>query len=317
MAKDIYVDIEDAEEVEERKIQERRLKTYGRAALEVGAAVDSVKVLFTQFKTALDACDRIYELAKALDIPQGMVVTGPPGSSKTTLATYFTKSLPDADLVDRGFGAVMVRLRNAPSQGYIVSGLLRALNYPFTQVRRGRVFAMRDIAFEALKQRGTRLVFVDQGHCLSTQTRHRHQDVLESAASDVLREMMEEAKVGLVILADASFRGLEYVDRALADRVTGRVSLDYFVDGPEWRGFLKSFVSHVKSYDLSLLAEDVSTARLLTATGGNRRTFKRLVVEGVLLGVSEGTKKIELDHLRRAFGLVNGGASRRSNPFGK
>jgi hypothetical protein len=317
MVKETYVSIEDAEETEERKISERRLKTYGVAALEIGAAVDSVKVLFTQFKAALDACDRIYELSKALDIPQGMVVTGPPGSSKTTLATYFTKSLPNADLVERGFGAVTVRLRHAPSQGYIVSNLLRALNYPFTNVKRGRIFAMRDIAFEALKQRGTQLVFVDQGHCLSTQTRHRHQDVLESAASDVLREMMEEAKVGLVILADASFRGLEYVDMALADRVTTKISLDYFADGAEWHGFLKSFAANVKVVDLGLLTEKACATQLLTATAGNRRTFKRLVIEAVLLAVSKGGRRVELEHLQHAFGLVNGAASQRSNPFAK
>ncbi|MHB1359384.1 MAG: TniB family NTP-binding protein [Rhodocyclaceae bacterium] len=317
MVKETYVDIEDAEEAEERNINERRLKTYGLAALEIGAAVDSVKVLFTQFKAALEACDRIYELAKALDIPQGMVVTGPPGSSKTTLATYFTKSLPDADLVERGFGAVVIRLRNHPSLGHIVSCLLRALNYPFTQVRRGRVFAMRDISFEALKQRGTRLVFIDQGHCLSTQTRHRHQDVMESAASDVLREMMEEAKVGLVILADASFRGLEYVDKALADRVTTKMSLDYFVEGPEWHGFLKSFATNVKVVDLGLLSEKACAGRLLTATSGNRRTFKRLIIEAVLLSVCEGGRKVELKHLQHAFDLVNGVASGRSNPFAK
>lgn len=317
MAKELYVDIEDAEEVEERKISERRLRTYGQAALEAAAAVDSVKVLFTQFKSALDACDRIYELSKALDIPQGIVVTGPPGSSKTTLATYFTKSLPDADLVDRGFGAVTVRLRNSPSQGYIVSSLLRGLKYPFTQVKRGRIFAMRDIAFEALKQRGTRIVFVDQGHCLATQTRHRHQDVLESAASDVLREMMEETKVGLVVLADASFRGLEHVDKALADRVTTRLKLDYFVDGPEWRGFLNAFALNVKVVDLALLTDPTCAGQLMTATAGNRRTFKRLIVEAVLLGVSTDSRRIEHGHLKQAFDLVNGRASGRSNPFAK
>lgn len=317
MAKEMYVDIGDAEEIEERKINERRLKAYGRTVLEVGATVDSVKVLFTQFKAALEACDRIYELSKALDIPQGMVVTGPPGSSKTTLGNYFTKSLPAEDLVDHGYGAISIRLRNSPSQGHIVSSLLRALNYPFTQVKRGRIFAMRDIAFEALRQRGTRLVFVDQGHCLSTQAHHRHQDVLESVASDVLREMMEEAKVGLVILADASFRGLEHVDRALADRVTTRMSLDYFADGPEWHGFLKSFATNVKVIDLSVLTDKACAAKVLTATAGNRRTFKRLVIEAVLLAVSNNSKTVEPQHLQLAFDLVNGAASGRSNPFRK
>lgn len=315
MGKDLFVEIEDAEEAEERKVTERRMKTYGIEALKVGVTVDAVKVLFTQFRDALAACDRIYELAKALDIPQGLVITGPPGSSKTTLASYFIRSLPKTELVEHGYGAIAIRLRNIPSQGHIITGLLRALNYPFTSVRRSKVFAMRDVAFEALRQRGTRIVFVDQGHCLSTQTRPRHHDVLESQASDVLREMMEEAKVGLVLLADASFRGLEYVDMALNDRVTSRLNLDYFREGAQWQGFLKAFASNVKSIDLNLLTEDAIPVRLLTATDGNRRTFKRLVVEAVLICVSAGSSKLRKDDLRMAFDVVNGTASARTNPF--
>lgn len=310
-----YFDIDDAEELEEKKIIERRLKTYGQAALKVAEVVAAMHVRFTQFNAALEACDRVFELSGTLDIPQGILVTGPPGSSKTTLARYFSSSLPDADLIDRGFGAVTIRLRNSPSQGYIVSSLLRSLKYPFTQVKRGRIFAMRDIAFEALKQRGTRLVFVDQGHCLSTQTRNKHHDVQESAASDVLREMMEEAKVGLVVLADATFRGLEDVDKALADRISSRVKLDHFISGAEWRNFLNTFASRAKVVDLSLLRDQASAEQILTATAGNRRTFKRLIVEAVLLSVSGGCQRVAHEHLRQAFVMVNGAASQRGNPF--
>lgn len=58
-------------------------------------------------------------------------------------------------------------------------------------------------------------------------------------------------------------------------------------------------------------------AQLLTATAGNRRAFKRLIIEAVLLGVCKGSRKVEIEHLQHAFDLVNGAASGRSNPFVK
>lgn len=311
-----FVDIEDIIEEEERKIQARRMKQYGPAALAAGAVVDMISILFTEFKEVLSACDRIFQLAKALETPQGMVLTGPPGSSKTTLGNYFIKSLPASELFEPGFGAIMLRLRTSPSQGFIVSCLLQALKYPFTNVKRSRVFAMRDVAFEALKHRGTRLVFIDQAHAICTQTRPKNTDVLEGAATDTLREMMEVARVGLVLLADVSFRGLEQVDKALGDRVTVKMSLNYFKEGSEWIGFLRAFCKHVTCVDTSIIQTDRLAAATLVATDGNRRSFKRLIVEAVMLCVQDGQTTLTEFHLKRAFDAVNGNGASRTNPYG-
>jgi hypothetical protein len=312
-----FIDIEDPVEEEEKEILARRLREYGSAALAAGSSVEHVHVKFTEFKESLDACDRIFQLATAFETPHGMILTGPPGSSKTTLADYFIKSLPPSDLFEPGFGAIMFRLRTAPSQGHVVSGLLRALKYPLANVRRGRVFAMRDVAFEALRQRGTRLVFVDQAHCLSTQSRSRHADVLESGASDTLREMMEETKVGLVLLADASFRGLNHVDKALDDRVTVKMSMSHFEKGEVWEAFLVGFRKMVKCVNLGFINTERGSSLTMSATEGNRRTFRRLIVETVMVTVEDGLTVVAEEHFKRAFDLINGRASTRSNPYGR
>lgn len=312
-----FIDIEDSVEVEEKELMARRLREFDLAALDAGASVERVYVKFPEFKDALDACDRIFQLATRFDTPHGMILTGPPGASKTTLADYFIKSLPASELFEPDFGAIIIRLRTAPSQGYIVSGLLHALKYPLAHVRRGRVFAMRDVAFEALRQRGTRVVFVDQAHCLSTQSRPRHADVLESGASDTLREMMEETKVGLVLLADAAFRGLEHVDKALDDRVTVKMAMTHFEKGALWDGFLDAFCKMVKCVDLSFIKTPHGSSSTLSATNGNRRTFRRLVVEAVMIAVQNGLKVVGEEQLKRAFDAINGKASTRSNPYGR
>ena len=309
------VDIDDPVEQEEQIIHARRLKQYGPAALEAGASVERIYVLFSEFKGGLEVFDRVFQLSKTLETPQGVLLSGPPGSSKTSLANYFIQSLPPDSLFEKGCGAIMLRLRASPAQGHVISALLHALKYPFTCVKRGRVFAMRDVAFEALKQRGTRIVFVDQAHCLSAQTRHRHIDVVESTASDTFREMMEEAKVGLVLLADSAFKGLEYVDRALDDRLSVKMTLSHFSDNGEWLGFLAAFVKAATSIDLQILNTERIAKATFVATDGNRRSFRRLIVEAVMIAVEEGQSAVSEAHLHKAFVAVNGRASPRCNPY--
>ena len=310
-----FVEIEDPVDLEERQIRARRLIQYSQEAILAGAATEQIYVNFTDFRKALNACDRIFQLSGKLETPQGIIFTGPPGASKTTVANYFIRSLPKSNLFEAGFGAIMIRLRASPSQGFLVSSLLHALKYPFTQVKRTRVFAMRNVAFEAIKQRGTKIIFIDQAHCLASQTKIKSDDVLETAATDTLRELMEETLVGLVFLADSSFQGLDKVDKALDDRISVKMSLNHFANSAEWHGFLKAFAKASAQIDLSILEDGEIAAATYSATAGNRRSFRRLIVEAVMLTVEENLAGVTKPHLSRAFEIVNGTGSVKNNPY--
>lgn len=299
---------------DERKTQARRQFMYSAVALAAAEVAERAYVMFPEFKHALEAFDRIYQLSGQLETPQGALVQGPPGSSKTTLAKYFAKSLPTSSLFDIGYGALFIRLRANPTQGLVVSQLLRAVKYPFTEVRKNRVYTMRDIAFEALGQKGTKIIFVDQAHCLATQWRTRHSDVPETAASDTLREMMDETKVGLVLLADAMFKGLEQVDAALADRISVRLTMSHFNEGEIWHAFLDAFAKTIGIVDMSVIAAEAAGPTYM-ATNGNRRSFRRLMTEGVLIAVDAGSKVLTMEHLHLAFDRTRGDGSPKANPY--
>jgi hypothetical protein len=55
----------------------------------------------------------------------------------------------------------------------------------------------------------------------------------------------------------------------------------------------------------------------MSATEGNRRTFRRLIVETVMVTVEDGLTVVAEEHFKRAFDLINGRASTRSNPYGR
>lgn len=216
------IDIGDAAEQEARQIAARRMFMYSERALLAADEVDRKYVIFPDLKVVLEALDRAYQLALRVSRPQGILVSGPPGSSKTSISNYFQRSLPASKDIIEGHGALSIRLRSNPCAGGMVSLLLRAARHPFTTIRKGRFDSMRDIAFEALQQLGTRVIFIDQAHALEQSVKkstRAPRGAVETTASEVLRDLMDETGIALVFLASNTFGGLERVDEALADRV--------------------------------------------------------------------------------------------------
>ena len=300
---------------EERKVQARRMAMYSMEAIAAAREVTRKYVIFPQLKNLLASFDRIYQLSRQLDLPQGVLVSGPPGSSKSTVAKYFMRSLPAATDVVDGFGALYMRMRPGASAGFIVSQVLNALRHPFTNVRRDRVAPMRDIACEAMEHKGTRVLFVDEAQCLAQRGRRLSED-RDTTAANLLRELADTVGVGIVLLADQRLQSLDQLDPGLADRISGTLSLKHFEDGSTWTTFLGEFARSVKSVSLTILAEDKVCAATHEATKGGRRAVVRLISEAVLIAVDDKATAVSLAHLRLAFERTNGPGQVATNPYG-
>lgn len=300
---------------EERQIRARRMAMYSIKAVTTAREVARKYILFPELKAVLAAFDRVYQLSRDLGIPQGVLLTGPPGSSKTSVAEYFMRSLPPASDVVEGFGALYLRMRASASAGFIVSQVLSAVRHPFTNVRPDRLASMRDIACEAMLHKGTRLIFVDEAHSLALRGRVRIADDRESTAGNLLRELMDRAGIALVFLANQQLQDLEHVDKALADRVSVRMRLNHFGNDSVWAAFLGE-MAKVQAIDMTLLAEPSVRSATHAATGGCRRALKRLITEAVLIAVDDNASKVTLAHLRLAFQRTNGPGNVVPNPYG-
>lgn len=315
MARDV-IESDDPSGDDERDTQARRLSMYSVRAITAAREVANMYILFPQIKAALAAFDRVYQLSRAVAIPQGALLVGPPGSSKTSVAHYFMQSLPPAPDVVDGFGALYLRMRPGASAGLIVSQVLNAVRHPLTNVRYDRIAPMRDIACEALQHKGTRLLFVDEAQCLGLRGRGRITDDRDSSAGNMLREIMDRAGIGLVLLADHRLPNLEQVDRALADRVSVRISLSHFENDGAWAAFLRGLVRNVQSPSLRVLTEGAIRAATHAATGGSRRATMRLVIEAVLIAVDAEADEVSNAHLQLAFQRTRGPSQELPNPYG-
>ena len=299
---------------EERRTVARRLFAYSRKAIIEATFVDRVLVNHPGFKTSLQACDRVFQLGRELGLQQGAVVVGPPGVGKTALIKHFRKSLPQSSLFEEGAGALAIRLPARPNVGQVVGSLLRQLKYPFPQVSMHSLAIKRDVLIEAMRQKGTRLLFIDEAHHLKSQTKIRSRTFDGSSTTDLLREFMDEVPLGICLSGTEVLLDLSEVDPHLESRMSARFSLADFACDPHWYGFLKAFKRHAK-FDLGVLEVRDEADRLHKATRGNLRNFKRLITEAVLVAVDDHKETVNAEHLNLAFSRVRGNVQRAGDVY--
>ncbi|WP_332751200.1 TniB family NTP-binding protein [Hydrogenophaga sp.] len=304
------------EDPKEAQLRARRQFTYSMAALQAGITVDKIFVTHSLVTNALNAIDRTYQLAQNLSSSQGMTLVGPTGSGKTTLAKYFRASLPSDGMFDENTRTLYMRLQERPAIGRLITAMLRAVRYPFSSVTEKNLYAKRDILIEALRQRGTILLFLDEAHYLCDARRSNATDKIGTAATDLLRELIDEVPIAVVLIGDESLDRLPEIDSHLASRTPIRMSLSNFdTKGTMWMGVVKTILSKDFGVGVSALMTGKEILRLHAATGGNMRQLKWLVSEMVMVAVDAQQAEMRIVDMSLAFDRLNGSDCLRSNPW--
>lgn len=213
-------------------------------------------------------------------------------------------------------GAIAVRLQKSPNVGQVVGRMLRHIKYPFPQVNGTNLGIKRTVLVEALKQKGSRILLIDEAHYLRTQARMRGRHEDGTLVTDLLRELMDEVPMGIGLFGSQDLSDLGSVDAHLASRASARFELKQFEPGAVWHGFVRAVRRKCQSIDLGFFDSRDEVERLHRATSGNLRSFKRLITEAVLVAVDAGCSAVDIDHLKLAFSRVHGTDS-AGNPYGQ
>ncbi len=305
----------DTPDEEERRVRTRRLFTYSVQAIKAAASVDRICIVHPDFKNSLVGCDRIFQLCRELTQQQVILLAGETGVGKTALIRYFRSALPKSSLFEQGFGAIAIRLPAKPNVGHMIGTALRQLKHPFPQVTGHTLAIKRDVLIDALRQRGTRLLFLDEAQHLRDQTKWRSRANDGTSVTDCLRELVDEASLGLCLSGTNELLQLAEVDAHLDNRVSARCQLKYFAEGATWRGFLSTFRRHCTQIDLSIIDSAEHAHLLHVVTQGNLRVFKRLVTEAVLICVHANQTVPTHEHFKQAFDTISGDVARIGNPY--
>lgn len=294
---------------------ERRLKTYSTEALRAAVQVEKVYVRHTQFDVVLQHLDRLFQLGTELENPVGMQLIGPPGVGKTALLRYFRDSLPKSSLFDRTSAVLAARVPKRPYAGHVIRAFLKQLQYPLSGGPYKSLYNRREVVFEAVRAKGTRMIMIDEAQHLVPRNSLGEVKPVETEVTEFLRELIDETKVSLVLASATDLDSQMPSMLHLSSRIGTRTRLKEFSLDVTWAGFLRGYAKLATAFDMSAIAEPDTMAKLHLTTNGNARLLRQLIVEAVLIAADAGKLKLDYETFRVAHGRAFGDSAARSNPF--
>lgn len=316
MSAELLVAEFDAPDPTVRKTKERQMAMYTIPALRAAAKVERAFVGYPVFQRCLQAIDRAFQLSGELELPKGVIISGPTGCGKTSILRYYLESLPQQELLTDEFTILTLRLQEKPTLGRTVTTLLRKLRYPFPEAKGATISIKRDILLETLRHRRTRLLMVDEASAMCTsRVKHGRDSASGNEITEFLRELIDESGLVVVLAGDETLSRLPAVDSALAARLPIVERLQDMVLDRTWQALLKAFCGVVSNIDLQIVQRQDMDHLLHIASTGNFRRLKALLVEATLIAVDRQSDAVSATDLEQAYDRAFGGGAIIANPF--
>lgn len=296
----------------------RRLATYSVEAVRTGINVEKVVVQHDDFKNAIKALDRLFQLGTEMETPHGARIIGGTGTGKLTLLKYFIRSMPSSSLFSNGMSVIPLRIPVRPRAGEFIYKLLQVTKYPFLQGSGRQLYQKRPLVAEALKGMGTRVIWLHQAQNLLLKAKDIPNGTAKDYEVDAIAfflELIDECQISLVLTGSVELEGLGGTSKDLAARTPTLERLTNFSDDRVWMGFVRGFAKACAAFDLAFLNDSQVAKFLHMACDGNLRHFKQLITEAVMIAVDQNSLTLNQKLLAEAFQVVWGRATARSNPF--
>lgn len=310
---------------EDAQDRQRRMLIYSPAALRAGASVDRIVVQHSRVTDTLNSLDRIFQLSREYEMPQGGILVGPAGSGRRTVSRLFEERLPKSDLFAPGYGCIRISLGTIPTVAAIVARLLRRFSYPFSRGSDTQMEMRREIVAEQIQAKGTRLLIVTTAQSMLTSTRSGRTGSGRTSAAheralDFLCELQDATRVAVVLAGDERVDALRDCSAELTARLPVRMELTNFAAADAtWAGLLAAFNKSLldqTGIDLGIDHSNVRQVRVLhTATKGNPRELKRLLTETVIISSEARRKRATAVDFENAFAAIRGPAHKGVNPM--
>ncbi len=289
-------------------MSEAHLAPQTPRAYAAGNQVNSIVVMYAVLERILKECLDLIDLMKKISLPAGILIQAPSGMGKTLLIDMIRRAIAARQVKSEFDRCLLIRLKSAVDLSKMSGQLLLALGYPTVpRANQATWDQMIEIGMDRVRPE---VILVDelQHICQGNGT------ATAKKVTDSLKVIMDQFNVPLIGVGERDIEKLPMINPQFTGRAAANFVLNPFEYGETWRQLIAGYASQMTLVDPSQL--NTGVARLLhTASDGNMRNLKKILVYASMHAADKSDRKITLDELAKAHEHTFGQGEGRANPF--
>lgn len=270
--------------------QDLRIPPAARLAVQ---QVENVVVLHSRFNEALVSAVQTVMQMVDLRMSSGVLLMADSGMGKTLLMSLVMRQLMSQNNFLSGDRPVLsISLDSIVDVYKLAAKVFSAVGYPMFPSRPNleSVTEMIDRAIERLQPLA---LLIDEGQHLCEGNR----DLTARTATDWLKVRMDRHRLPIVICGTKALERIEGINPQFISRASVHQVIESIEYGREWLQLVHGFVDGVSASDLSVLREAAVSRKLNSASLGNLRRLKKLLINSCICTSATGVQKVTIEHL--------------------
>jgi type II secretory pathway predicted ATPase ExeA len=277
------------------------------------------------YKSAIEQILHSIEITNMTEHPSCALLTGEPGTGKTTLARHIVARMPESEIKIDSSGVkkvVPAFFCSVPSSISVKSMAQHMLFELSGHESRGDAGTLTRKLVQLLKTCETKAILLDEFHDLLA----RGADKTRDGVCDWVKGILNESGVPITLIGTPECAVLIDQHKQLARRYPIRVSLSRMEFSTSatsqyiriLKGLSKGLTERAKIPKIPALTDGHAASAIYVATGGNMNSLRLLLKDVVFRSLTRGGEHIEMDDFEAACNesrLEHALSDRAHNPF--
>lgn len=284
---------------------------YTKEALKAGQKLRNAVIRYSAFDRALRHIVNAVELGNGTGIFAGVRIIAPSGSGKSLLIECLRKNIVDSPFLSGALAIICTELKESPSVSQLQAGLLDNFNYPLEIGRRSTNNEVNRVLLAAIKEHNVKLAVIDEFQHVFT----GNGDRASIPILDWVKRFMNLTGLPVAVVGTQMLEKLSYSEPQFTSRVPTAIKLTPFRYDGDWIAFLRALSAHCEAVDISIIFDSNISRKLFKVCEGSVRPLKALVIQAVVMAITEGEEQLHEERLYHAFDMLFGAGGGAENPF--
>jgi hypothetical protein len=277
----------------------------------VAQQVLDVVVMHPEFQGVIQEAVDAVNLMIQIKMPAGFIVLADTGMGKTLLFDLICRQLSSAsNIFSKERPVLRIELDSAVDTHKMAGKVMLALGYPMLPSRPNleNMTQMIDTAMARVKPKA---LLVDESQHMCEGNR----EITARALTDWLKVRMDKHNLPVIAGGTKTFDRIFQINPQFVSRASAAYVINPFQPGDSWQQLIKAFVVAVKLVDISCIEKIPISRAIQTATLGNLRRLKKLLVYASINAADRQPPVLTESDLEIGFDKAFGVAGAQVNPF--